>query len=88
MEGARYSRHIRLPELIDDENEVPSRNYMVKLLIEAGGNPNIQSPEVLMTPLHWLAFHGDHRAVTKIMDMNKMAYIETHSQCCGISFQT
>ena len=47
----------------DVECARPSRNYLCQLLIQAGADPNIISEQVLHTPLHWLAYHGDYRAI-------------------------
>jgi ankyrin repeat protein len=44
------------------------------LMLE-GANPNLQSPNVLHTPLHWLAYWGDHRAVEQLLEYNQIDYV-------------
>lgn len=43
----------------------------MKLLINFGANPNHVSPEAELTPLHWLAFWGDHRSVRVMLKLNR-----------------
>jgi len=80
-EGLYYTTAQAMLQLIDDECTKPSRNYITKLLIEQGANPNIQSPEVLHTPLHWLAYWGDHRAVKVLLELNSYDLIQPKG-CC------
>lgn len=74
-QGKRYSVWIRLPDLVDEECTKPSRCYLLKLFVEAGADPNIQSSEVKHTPLHWLAYWGDHRAVGVLLKLNRFDHI-------------
>ena len=80
-EGLYYTTAQPMLALIDAECTKPSRNYITQLLIEQGANPNIQSPEVLHTPLHWLAYWGDHRAVVVLLQLNSYDLIQPKG-CC------
>ena len=42
-----------------------------------GANPNKRSHFVKSTPLHWLAFYGDWRAIRILLAMNKPSMVET-----------
>jgi len=62
--------------LIDSECKKQSRAYLVKLLITNRANPNMQSPTVEHTPLHWLAYWGDWRAVNQLLKLNTIDKIK------------
>lgn len=62
-EGLQYTTAQPMRQCIDLECTKPSRCLLTKFLLLRGANPNIQSPNVLHTPLHWLAYWGDHRAI-------------------------
>lgn len=81
QEGLFYTTRKPMLLMLDGECKKPSRNYVVKMLIEFGANPNVQSPEVLHTPLHWLAYWGDHRAVKQVLELNRLDFIQVDS-CC------
>ena len=50
-----------MPNMIDSECKIQSRAYLVKLFIENGADPNLLSPKVEHSPLHWLCYWGDWR---------------------------
>lgn len=81
-EGLLYTSRYELPALRDGECRHGSRVLCAKVLMERGADPNIQSPEVLHTPLHWLAYWGDHRATKAVLDINSKQHILS-SSCCG-----
>lgn len=62
-EGLQYTTAQPMRQCIDLECTKPSRCLLTRFLLLRGANPNIQSPNVLHTPLHWLAYWGDHRAI-------------------------
>jgi ankyrin repeat protein len=75
QEGLRYSPWMIMEELIDSskdnkECKTPSRCLLVKLLLENSADPNFISNFVKHTPLHWLAYHGDHRAIDEYLKRN------------------
>jgi len=78
--GLEYARDDekdrKMPLLIDSECKVQSRAYLVKLLITHGANPNMQSPRVWHTPLHWLCYWGDWRAVNQLLKLNTIDKIK------------
>lgn len=80
-EGLYYTANGKMDDLFDQECRRPSRCYIVKMLINFGANPNHLSTEVLMTPLHWLAFWGDHRAVRIMVKLNREDLINPKG-CC------
>lgn len=61
--------------LIDEECIKPSRQYLVKQFINYGSNPNVMCPQINHTPLHWLAYWGDHRAARVLMYLNKIEQV-------------
>ena len=80
--GLHYTTREPLVELRDLEcSDAPSRNYICKCLMDFGADPNVQSPEVLHTPLHWFAYWGDHRAAYILLQLNRQDYIQP-SGCC------
>jgi len=72
-----------MPILRDDECKKKSRSYLTKILIDFGADPNLHSPEVNHTPLHWLAFWGDHRAVRVVLQLNRVDFIQPKKGCCS-----
>ena len=38
-----------------------------------------------MTPLHWLAYWGDHRAVRVLLYKNQIDFIDINKGCCAPS---
>lgn len=58
-------------EYMDVESRRPSRCYLVQLLINFGANPNHTAGMSEYSPLHWLAFWGDHRAVRIMLVLNR-----------------
>ena len=50
-------------------------------MIEQGANPNVQSPLVSFTPLHWLAYWGDHRAIKELLELNRIEFIQPQGFC-------
>jgi len=40
--------------------------------MKKGANPNVFSKSVLHTPLHWLAYWGDYKAIKVLLDLNKI----------------
>jgi len=81
MEGLRYTDKLPLRPLVDDECRHPSRVLLTKLMIEMGADPNVQSPEVLHTPLHWLSYWGDHRAIKQLLEANRLDLVFPKG-CC------
>ena len=80
--GLYYTTREPLVELRDLEcSDAPSRNYICKCLMDFGADPNVQSPEVLHTPLHWFAYWGDHHAAYILLQLNRQDYIQP-SGCC------
>jgi|TARA_B110000285_G_C15132993_1_gene624938 hypothetical protein len=80
--GLYYTTREPLVELRDAEcKDAPSRNYICKCLMDFGADPNVQSPEVLHTPLHWFAYWGDHHAAYILLQLNRQDYIQP-SGCC------
>lgn len=82
-EGARYSPWIPIPELKDgkarnSECSRPSRRLLVQLLLEFDADPNYVSPIVNHTPLHWLAYYGDHRAIDVYIKSNTIDGMKKH----------
>jgi hypothetical protein len=80
-QGLYYSTLNKMPDLLDKECRRPSRCYLVKLLINFGANPNHISKEALLTPVHWLAFWGDHRAIRITVMLNRSDLIRPPG-CC------
>ena len=80
--GLYYTTREPLVELRDAEcKDAPSRNYICKTLMDAGADPNVQSPEVLMTPLHWFAYWGDHHAAYYLLYANRLDYMQPRGRC-------
>ena len=52
-----------------------TRAYIINLLFAHGANPNIYSVDVKHTPLHWLCYWGDWRAVELLLQYNKTTLI-------------
>jgi hypothetical protein len=69
--GFFFTSRKEMDPLIDRECIRPSRVLLTKLFIELGSDPNHFSPEVNMTPLHWLCFWGDHRASRMLCFLNR-----------------
>jgi ankyrin repeat protein len=61
-----------MPNMIDSECKIQSRAYLVKLFIENGADPNLLSPKVEHSPLHWLCYWGDWRAVKQLLKLNSL----------------
>ena len=59
----------------DRECRQGTRAYILNLLLVHGANPNIQGLEVKHTPLHWLCYWGDHRAIEIILDFNHIGLL-------------
>jgi hypothetical protein len=73
--GLLYTTLTPMKEMVDKECKHPSRNQILHLLITNGANPNFISKEIEHTPLHWLAFWGDHRAIKILLKLNKISMI-------------
>ena len=80
-QGLFYSSRLKMPILRDNECKMKSRCYLTKVLIDFGADPNVHSPEMLHTPLHWLAFWGDHRAVRILLQLNRIDFIQPKVGC-------
>lgn len=83
-EGLYYTLISEMPLLLDKECRRPSRCFLVKLLINFGANPNHISNEALLTPMHWLAFWGDHRSVRIMLKLNREDLIHPAEGCCPV----
>jgi ankyrin repeat protein len=59
-----------------DEIVKPSRYYILKMLLEHGANPNHRSNDMKYTPLHWLAYYGDWKAIKLLLQMNNPVMVE------------
>ena len=84
--GLIYSPWLLLDELIDEgpaaraedlECKTPSRCLLVRTLVLHGADPNFVAPMVEHTPLHWLAYHGDHRAIKEYLWLNSTETLAT-----------
>lgn len=59
----------------DSECPKGSRAYLLNLLLAHGANPNVISGEVRHTPMHWLCYWGDWRAVRLLLAANKLSML-------------
>lgn len=80
-EGLQYTTHQPMRQCIDLECTKPSRALLTKFLLIRGADPNIQSPNVLHTPLHWLAYWGDYRAIKQLLKHNQLDLVQPTGLC-------
>ena len=70
----KYAQN-RMRRYRDSECREGSRVYLLNLLLQHNANPNVISGAVRHTPMHWLCYWGDWRAVKLLLAANKLSML-------------
>lgn len=75
----RYTPWFPLPKYTDkNETHKASRCLLVRLLMKSGANGNFVTESVKHSPLHWLAYYGDHKAIKVYLENNDKVELEDY----------